>query len=115
MKELTLGMLLAVSEEVFGAGLFWLLIVLAALVIGLFLLVLIRDRGLVAGRFLWSEITAPIGAIAAILFVQFMTSSGFGDIGGPIDVIVLLMIGAAGAVVAPMLTYLALGLTRKTH
>lgn len=114
MKELSIGMLLAILEEIFGAGLFWGMVICALVVIGLFVLLIIRDKGLIAGRFLWSEITAPIGALAAILFVQIMTDSGFKDLGGPIDLILIIAIGCGGALVAPMFTYLLLGL-RDSH
>lgn len=113
MKDLTIGMLLAVFEEIFGAWLFWGMVLCALVVIGLFVVLIIRDRGLIAGRFLWSEITAPIGAMAAIFFVQRMTDSGFADLGGPIDLMMLIAIGCGGALVAPMLTYLLLGLTGR--
>ena len=41
-----------------------------------------------------------------------VTSSGFGDIGGPIDVIVLLLVAVAGAVGAAILVYTAQSLLR---
>lgn len=52
MKELSIGMLLAIFEEIFGAGLFWGMVICALVVIGLFVLLIIRDKGLIAGRFL---------------------------------------------------------------
>lgn len=45
----------------------------------------------VSGRYL-----IGFGAIAAVLFAQRMTSSGFPDIGGAVDVIVLLAVAVAG-------------------
>jgi hypothetical protein len=57
----------------------------------------------------------PIGAIVAVLFVQIITSSKTSDIGGPIDVIVLLGVAALGAVGAAILVYTAQSLLfRKT-
>jgi hypothetical protein len=55
----------------------------------------------------------PVGAIAAVLFVQGITSSGFKDIGGPIDVIVLLGVAVLGAVGLAILVYTAQALTRR--
>jgi len=55
----------------------------------------------------------PIGAIAAVLFVQAVTNSGFGDIGGPIDVIVLLAVAAMGAVGIAILVYTMQSLLRR--
>jgi hypothetical protein len=47
----------------------------------------------------------PVGAVAAVFFVFAVTDSGFGDMGGPIDIIVLLGVAAAGAVGAAILVY----------
>jgi hypothetical protein len=98
MQELTLKTLFAVFEEIFGRGLFWAMVVAAALVTVAYIYVLIRDRAVSWRKFLWAQLSMPIGAIAAVLFVQGMTRSGFADIGGPIDVIVLLGVAAGGAV-----------------
>jgi O-antigen/teichoic acid export membrane protein len=108
MKELTFGMLLAVFEEMFGAGLFWLLVVAAAVLVGIFVWMIMRDRQGFSIRFLRAELSAPIGALAAILFVQYITNSGFSDIGGPIDLIVILMIAVGGAVASTILLYVVL-------
>lgn len=105
MKDLTFETLIAVFEEIFGPGLFWGMVSAAALVTTAFVYVLIRDRRLESHRLVRAELLAPVGAIAAIWFVQAMTSSEFRDIGGPIDVIVLIGIGAAGAVGLTILSY----------
>ncbi|WP_298678856.1 DUF5368 domain-containing protein [uncultured Lentibacter sp.] len=98
MQELTLTTLFAVFEEIFGRGLFWAMVLAAALVTVAYIYVLIRDRAVSWRKFLWAQLSMPIGAIAAVLFVQGMTRSGFADIGGPIDMIVLLGVAAGGAV-----------------
>ena len=112
MQELTFTMMIAVFEEIFGRGLFWTMVAVAAVVTVLYLYVLIRDRAVSWRKFLWAQVAMPFGAIAAVLFVQKMTSSGFGNIGGPIDVIMLLAVAAAGAVGAAILVYTAQSLLR---
>lgn len=112
MKELTLQTLIAVFEEMFGRALFWAMVLAAVVVTGLYLYVLIRDRAMSMRKFLWAQLSMPIGAIAAVLFVQAITSSGFRDIGGPIDVIVLLGIATLGAVGMAILVYTAQSLFR---
>jgi hypothetical protein len=112
MKELTLQTLIAVFEEMFGRGLFWAMVLAAVVVTGLYLYVLIRDRAMSMRKFLWAQLSMPIGAIAAVLFVQAITSSGFRDIGGPIDVIVVLGIAGLGAVGMAILVYTAQSLFR---
>jgi uncharacterized membrane protein YhaH (DUF805 family) len=113
MKELTFGTLIAVFEEIFGRGLFWAMVVAALVVTAAYLYVLIRDRAMSMRKFLWAQVAMPFGAIAAVLFVQAMTHSHFRDIGGPVDVIVLLGVAAMGAVGAAILVYTAQSLFRR--
>ena len=115
MKELTFGTLIAVFEEIFGRGLFWTMVLVAAIVTLGYLYVLVRDRTLSMRKFLLAQISMPIGAIAAVLFVQAVTNSGFGDIGGPIDVIVLLAVAAMGAVGIAILVYTMQSLLRREN
>lgn len=105
MKDLTLETLFAVFEEIFGAGVFWGMVTLAVLIGLAFIYVVVRDRRLEASRLLRAELWAPVGAIAAIVFVLYMTQSGLSDIGGPIDVIILIAIAVAGAVGLTILAY----------
>ena len=114
MKELTFDTMIAVFEEVFGFYLFWGMTA-AAILIGLaFLWIVIRDRRLESARFVRAELLAPVGAIVAILFVQWVTSSGFSDVGGPIDVIVLIAIAVLGAVGITILGYVVQGIARPS-
>ena len=112
MKDLTLSTLIAVFEEIFGTALFWAMVGAALLVTLAFLYVVIRDRGIRAAYFLRAELLAPVGALGAILFVQVMTSSGFRDIGGPLDVLMVGMTGIAGAGGLVLLAYTALAVAR---
>ena len=105
MKELTFGTLIAVFEEIFGRGLFWAMVAAALVVTIAYLYVLIRDRSISWRKFLLAQLSMPFGAVAAVLFVQMMTSSHFRDIGGPVDVIVLLGVAGVGAVGAAILVY----------
>ena len=113
MKELTLQTLLAVMEEIFGRGLFWAMVAAAALVTLAYLYVLIRDRAMSMRKFLLAQLSMPVGAVAAVLFVQAMTNSHFRDIGGPVDVIILLGVAAMGAVGMAILVYTAQSLLRR--
>jgi hypothetical protein len=105
MKELTFGTLIAVFEEIFGRGLFWAMVAAAVVVTLAYLYVLIRDRAISWRKFLLAQLSMPFGAVAAVLFVQAMTSSHFRDIGGPVDVIVLLGVAGLGAIGAAILVY----------
>ena len=113
MKQLTLETLIAVWEEMFGAGLFWTMAVVAAVITAAYLFVLVRDHSLSMKKFLYAQLSMPFGAIAAVLFVQSVTPSGFSAIGGPIDWVVLLGVAAAGAIGLAILVYTAQSLLRK--
>lgn len=113
MKELTLPTLLAVMEEIFGRGLFWAMVAAAVLVTLAYLYVLIRDRAMSMRKFLLAQLSMPIGAVAAVVFVQAMTNSHMRDIGGPVDVIILLGVAAMGAVGMAILVYTAQSLLRR--
>jgi len=112
MKELTFGTLIAVFEEIFGRGLWWFMAVLAVAVTALYLYVLIRDRSMSMRKFLWAQLSMPFGAIISVLYVQAMTHSHLRDIGGPIDVIVLLGVAVLGAGGCAILVYTVQSLFR---
>ncbi|QCO57499.1 hypothetical protein EOK75_17460 (plasmid) [Pseudorhodobacter turbinis] len=114
MEQLTFETMIAVFEEIFGRTLFWGMVAAAVVVTVAYLYVLIRDREMSMKKFLLAQISMPFGAIAAVLFVQTMTHSHFRDVGGPVDVIVLLGVAAMGAVGAAILVYTAQSLIRKT-
>ena len=105
MQELTFETMIAVFEEIFGAGLFWATVATAVLVTLGWIYVLIRDRTLGMRQFLVAQMFMPVGAVMAVWFVMAMTDSHLADIGGPVDVIVLLGIAAMGAVGAAILVY----------
>ena len=112
MQELTFGTMIAVFEEMFGRGLFWALTAIAAVITLAYAYVLIRDRTVSMRKFLWAQVSMPFGAIAAVMFVQAMTSSHFRDIGGPIDVIGLFGVAVLGAIGAAILVYTVQSLLR---
>jgi len=113
MKDLTLQTLLAVFEEMFGAGLFWAMVAVAVLITLGYLYVLIRDRAVSWRKFLLAQLSMPVGAVAAVAFVLWITRSGLRDIGGPIDAIVMLGIAAAGAVGFAVLIYTVQSLLKR--
>ncbi|MBU3028861.1 DUF5368 family protein [Paracoccus marinaquae] len=105
MKDLTFGTLIAVFEEIFGRATFWTMVVLAVLVTLLFVMTLIRERGVMSRSFLLAQLWFPLGAVAMVWFVMWITSSRLGDIGGPIDWIMLLGLGVWGGLGAVMWAY----------
>ncbi len=112
MKDMTFGTILAVFEEIFGRGLFWTMVVAAALVTAAYIFVLIRDHSISWRKFLLAQLSMPVGAILAIWFVLVMTSSQLSDLGGPVDIIVILGIAGAGAIGIAILVYTIQSLIR---
>ncbi|MGY6412038.1 MAG: DUF5368 domain-containing protein [Alkalilacustris sp.] len=112
MEEFSVGTFLAVFEEMFGVALFWTMVAVAALITLAYLFVLIRDHGMGMRRFLLAQLSMPIGAVAAVAFVMWMTNSRMADIGGPIDWIVLLGVAVLGAGGFSILVYVAQSLIR---
>ena len=112
MEEFSLMTLLAVFEEMFGRGLFWAMVLVAIAITLAYIYVLIRDRSMSMRKFLLAQLSMPFGGAAAVWFVMVMTNSGFRDIGGPIDWIVLLGVFVAGAIGFAILVYVVQSLMR---
>lgn len=105
MQDLTLETLIAVFEEIFGRALFWGMVAVAVLVTVAYGFVLIRDRSVSWKKFLVAQLSMPVGAVLTVWFVMVMTKSHLADIGGPVDVIVVLGIAAMGALGMAILVY----------
>lgn len=105
MKDMSFGTLIAVLEEIFGRGLFWIMVAVAAAVTLGYFYVLIRDRSVSWKKFLFAQLSMPVGAVLAVWFVMVMTESRLTDLGGPIDVMVFLGIAVMGAIGMAILVY----------
>jgi len=105
MEELTFGTMIAVFEEIFGRGLFWGMVIAAVIVTLAYIYVLIRDRSIGWRKFLVAQLFMPVGAVLAVWFVMAMTDSHMADIGGPVDIILLIGIAVVGAIGAAILVY----------
>lgn len=112
MKELTFDTMLAVLEDIFGAGLFWVLVVGAVIVTLAYVYVLVRDRAVSWRKFLLAQLSMPVGAILAVGLVLVVTDSSLADIGGAIDLLVLLGVALVGAIGMAILVYTAQSLIR---
>ncbi len=109
MKDLDIWSLLAVFQEMLGWALWPIVAVslLATLALGL---VLLRERGLVAGRMLRAELLGLLGGVVAVAAMFGVTSSWPADLGGPIDWLLALAIFAAGTIGTAIGAYAAAGL-----
>ena len=109
MKEMTLPTLIAVFQEMMG---FWFWVLIAASLIGLVavFVVAFRERRIDLARFIGSELIGFLGSIFAIWLALFVTKSSLGDIGGPVDVMLMAMIFVLGWFGGFVFGYIALGL-----
>ena len=107
MTDISTSVIVALLEEVFGRGLFWLMFGAAISIATAYLYVLVRDRAVSWRKFLLSQLSMSIGAVVAIVFILSVTHSTFADIGGAIDVIVVTGLAAAGAIGMAILVYTA--------
>jgi len=105
MKELEIGVFVAVFVEMLGPLLFWLMVAAIVVVTLGFVWVLIRDRGLDSKRLVRAQVVGVLGGIGAILFMQWITNSGFRDIGGPVDLMLVALIFVLGAIGTAILAY----------
>lgn len=112
MKDMTFGTILAVFEEIFGTGLFWLMVAAALIVTLAYLYVLMRDHSIAWRKFLLAQLSMPVGAVLGVWFVLLITNSSLNDLGGPVDIIVFLAIAAAGAIGMAILVYTIQSLIR---
>lgn len=115
MEEFSLLTMLTVFEEMFGRWMFWSMVAVTVAITVMWIYVLFRDRSLSFRKYLVAQLSMPFGAVAAVWFVLWMTRSSLANIGGPIDVIVLLCVAVLGAVGLAILVYVAQSLLRGRH
>ena len=108
MKDLDLATLIAVFEEMLGWTL-WPIVAACVLATLAFLYVVLRDRGMVAGRMVRAELLGVVGGVVAVFTMFAVTNSGFSDIGGPIDWLLVVAIFAAGLVGTAIGAYALMG------
>lgn len=109
MQDLDVFVFVSVFQEMLGAYL-WIGLGAAALVVLLFVTQLIREGGINAARLARSQLVGLVGGVVAILVMQAVTHSGFADIGGPIDWVLVALIWLAGGVIGTLAAYVGLGL-----
>jgi hypothetical protein len=88
------------------------MVAIAGIVTLAYLYVLIRDHAVSWHKFLWAQLSMPVGAVLAVWFLLVMTHSQLRDMGGPIDLIVLLTVAVGGAIGMAILVYTGQSLLR---
>jgi hypothetical protein len=108
MKEMDPLVFLAVFQEMLGP-LLWVLIFLAVAATLAFLILLIRDKGIVAKRLVRAELFGLLGGVLALVLMARVSSSGFTDAGGPADWFLIALVFGAGLIGTVILVYALLG------
>jgi len=108
MKELDPFVLLAVLQEMLGP-LLWLLLAAALLGTAALVALLVRERRVVARRLMWSEAAGVAGGCLALALMVRVASSGFIDVGGPVDWLLIALVFGAGLAGTAVLAYAASG------
>jgi hypothetical protein len=108
MKDLDPMMFLAVFQEMLGP-LLWVLVALAVLGVGAFLVVLIKERGIVSRRLVRAELVGLIGGALSLVLMAKVSSSGFTDAGGPADWFLIALVFGVGLAGTTILVYALAG------
>ena len=108
MKELDPLVFLAVFQEMMGP-LLWLLIAASVAATAAFVMLLIRENGIVSRRLVKAEIAGVFGGGLALVLMAKVSSSGFTDAGGPADWFLIGLVYGAGLIGTVILVYSALG------
>ena len=86
-------------------------ILLAVVILGLvaFVVLLVREKGLVSRRLVRSEALGIVGGALALVLMAKVSSSGFTDAGGPADWFLIALVFGAGLLGSTILIYTLTG------
>lgn len=105
MSELDPLVLLAVFIEMLGLPLLILLAAISLITPLAFIVLLLRERHIVASRMLWSQAAGLAGGGLALVLMAKVSSSGFTDAGGPADWLLIGLIFGLGLVGTTLMLY----------
>ena len=105
MKELDPLIFWYVFQEMLGAPLLWLLIILIAGGTLAFLFLLFKERTIIARRMVGAQAIGLLGGALALVVMAKVSSSGFTDAGGPADWFLIALVFGLGAVGTTVLGY----------
>lgn len=109
MKELDPVILFAVFQEMLGAPLLWLLLIVIVVGTAAFVSLLVREKGVIATRMMRCQLLGVLGGILALIIMAKVSSSGFTDAGGPADWFLIALVFGLGLIGTTIITYGAAG------
>lgn len=104
MKDLDPLVLLAVFQEMLGP-LLWLLLAVSLMGTLAFIVLLVRERGIVPRRLVYSQALGLLGGALALILMAKVSSSGFTDAGGPVDWLLIALVFGMGLAGSAVLFY----------
>lgn len=113
MKELDPLVFLAVFQEMLGP-LLWILVLASIAATAAFVVLLVREKGIVSPRLVKAEIAGVFGGGLALVLMAKVSSSGFTDAGGPADWFLIGLVYGAGLIGTIILVYSILGWSAGT-
>jgi hypothetical protein len=108
MKEIDPMMFLVVFQEMLGP-LLWVLVALAVLGLSAFIVVMVKERGIVSRRLVRAELVGLIGGALSLVLMAKVSSSGFTDAGGPADWFLIALVFGVGLAGTTILVYALAG------
>lgn len=109
MKDFSLPTLWTIAEEFFGTVPLWIIVILGALFLLLFLFALIRQQGFHGSAARTGVIAGIVVGVAAAAAAPFMTQAGYGNLHGAVDWIALVVIGVLTFIGVVVVVYGVLG------
>lgn len=108
MKELTLPTLYAVFQEMLGIWLWPLILICIFGTLSFFMLVVYEKR-IATRRLRVSQLIGLLGGVLALFIMFKLSYSSLSDVGGAIDVLLLLMTYVGGFVATTIILYTVIG------
>lgn|SRR5690554_227804 len=105
MNDLDPIVLFAVFLEMLGLPLLILLVLGSVIGTLAFFSLLLRERGVIARRMLYSQAAGLLGGVLALVLMAKVSSSGFTDAGGPADWLLIALIFGLGLVGMTIVVY----------
>lgn len=111
MKEFQFDTLWAVMQIMLGAF-FWPALIVIILTITAFCYLLVKEKGLVACRLKGSSLVGLLGGILALYLLFSISQASISDIGGPINLILVVLAYFGGFLASTMLLYSIMGFVK---
>lgn len=108
MNKLEFSMVWAVIQELFG-GLFYPLLIAVALLAVAFIALIAKEKKMIHKRYSWAKKAGMVGGFIALILIFVISQSGLSDLGGAIDILIIIATYVGGFVATLITVYTLLG------